>query len=123
MLSLVMDVQKSQSLKISLDFSNNCVNKEELSKISLQLMQKALLYEAFLYKIYAKVLEMESLVPELKIESRKAAISGDERALQSPSFSQDAKLEATNDEKDAAGGRLADHDGGKEVNPARSNTM
>jgi len=35
MLSLVMDAQKSQTLKISLDFNNNCINKEELSKVSI----------------------------------------------------------------------------------------
>jgi hypothetical protein len=86
MLSLVIDAQKSQTLKISLDFNNNCINKEELSKISIQLMQKVLLYEAFLYKIYAKVLEIENLMPELKVGNRRTADDGNEKSLESPSF-------------------------------------
>ena len=57
-----------------------------MNKFSILLMQKVLLYEAFLYKIYAKVLEIESLVPELKVENRRMANEGNEKRLMSASF-------------------------------------
>jgi hypothetical protein len=84
-------------------------------------MQKVLLYEAFLYKIYAKVLEIESLMPELKVGNRRIANEGNEKSLVSPSFRQSAKLEATKDEKEAADGGLGGN--GKQANPAKSNAM
>jgi len=84
-------------------------------------MQKVLLYEAFLYKIYAKVLEIESLMPELKVDNRRTANDGNEKSLVSPSFRQSAKLEAATDEKEAAYGGLGGN--GKQVNPTRSNAM
>ena len=84
-------------------------------------MQKVLLYEAFLYKIYAKVLEIESLMPELKVGNRRIANEGNEKSLVSPSFRQSAKLEATNDEKEAAYSELGVN--GKQVNRTKSNAI
>ena len=78
-------------------------------------MQKVLLYEAFLYKIYAKVLEIESLVPELKVGNRRMANEGNEKRLMSPSFRQSATLDAAANEKEAADGGMGAND--KLANP------
>jgi hypothetical protein len=60
-------------------------------------------------------------MPELKVDNRRSANEGDEKSLVSPSFRQSAKLEAINDETEAADGGLGGN--GKQVNPAKSNAM